>query len=110
PLSDATARGGAYAKASLGEIQPVAHTSSDSVERHPADIFLTHASLKHEIFDETSDSVLSQRGNDSRVHAKAPPETTRHVVFASALPDAKLTGCGDALIARIESQHDFSQT
>src|SRR5258708_12441506 len=104
-----TAEGSAQAKASLGKIQPVAYTASDSVERHPADIFLTHASLKHEIFDETSDSVLSERGNDSRVHAKAASETTPHVVFASALPYAKVTRCGDALIAGIESQHDFSQ-
>src|SRR3984893_17764901 len=104
-----TAEGSAHAKASLGKIQPVAYTSSDSVERHPADIFLTHASLKHEIFDEASDSVLSERGNDSRVHAKAASETTRHVVFAAALPYAKVTRCGDALLARIESQHDFSQ-
>src|ERR1700724_676863 len=104
-----TGEGSAHTKASLGKIQPVAYTSSDSVERHPADIFLTHASLKHEIFDEPFDSVLSERGNDSRVHPKAASETTRHVVFASPLPYAKVTPVGDALLARIESQHDFSQ-
>src|SRR4029077_15820350 len=105
-----TAQGSTHAKTPLGKIQPVAYTSSDAAEGHPSDIFLTHTSLQHEIFDETSHSVLSERCNDSRVHAEAASETTRHVVFASALPYAKETRCGDALIAGIESQHAFSQT
>ncbi len=97
------------AKAPLGKIQPVADGRAYPVKRHPAHILLTDAALKHQVFDQTSNRIVRQRGYDPRVHRKATPEPAVDVVFASTLPRPKMTGRGDSFVARVESQHDFSE-
>ncbi len=104
-----TAEGRAQAEASFGKIQSIANGAADSVKRNPAHIFLTDASLEHQVFDETSDRIVSEGSDDRRVHAKASPEAAGYVVFASTLPYAKMTRRGDALVPWIEAQHDFAK-
>ncbi len=48
-----TSERGAQTEASLSEIQAVADGPADTVEIHPAHIFLTNTSLEHEVFDES---------------------------------------------------------
>src|SRR5579863_6377661 len=102
-----TSEGSANAKPSLGKIQAVAHASADRVIRHPAHVFLVHAPLQHQVFDKTTNRIVSECCHNRRVHAETAPEPTSYVVFASTFPHSKLTGCRYAIVSGIEPEHDF---
>src|ERR1035441_9427554 len=53
----------AYAEAALSEIQSVAYATADSVERYPANIFLTDSALQHQIFDQAPDGIIGEGGD-----------------------------------------------
>ena len=68
-------------ESSLGKIQPVADRPANSVKRHPPHIFLTDASLQHQVFDETPNGIVREGRHDRRIHAKAASEAPGNVVF-----------------------------
>ena len=86
-----TSHGRPRTETSLGKIQTVTDGPAHPVRWNPAHIFLADASLQHQVFDETSDGIVRERGDDRSVHPKAAPETAGDVVFTSALPCAKMT-------------------
>ena len=94
---------------SFGEVQSIARGSADSVVRNPAHILLTHASLKHEIFDQTSNGIIRKSSDDGGVHSEAPLQAAGNVVFASTFPRTELARCRNPLIAGIEPEHDFAK-
>src|ERR1700728_1600476 len=100
----------AQTEASLGKIQAVADRASHAVEGGPAHIFLTNASLQHQVFDEASNWIVREGRDNRRVHAETAPKPASHVVFASTFPRAKMARRGDAPIAGIEAEHDFAET
>jgi hypothetical protein len=104
-----TAKSGANAKTALGEIQPVTHPATDPIIRFPANVVLADAALQHQVFDEATDWIVRQRSDDRGVHSKTALQAASHVVFAAAFPSAKMARGGNALIARIQAQHYFSQ-
>jgi hypothetical protein len=65
--------------------------------------------LEHEVFEEAADGVVGERGDDGGAEVEAAAEATGDVVFAATLPDAELAGVGDALVAGVETQHDFAE-
>src|SRR5712692_4644566 len=104
-----TSKRSAQAETSLGKIQTVADRASHAVKGHPADIFLTDASLEDQIFDKAANWIVRKGGHDGRVHPKASAKAAGDVVFASPFPCTKMARGGDALVARIEPQHDFAK-
>jgi hypothetical protein len=96
-------------EASLRKIQSVADAPAHPVKRHPSHILLTNASLQHQVFDKTSNRIVGEGGYDRRVHPKAASQAAGDVVFAATLPHAKMTRRGDALVPRVEAQHDFTE-
>src|SRR5580692_946134 len=104
-----TTEGSANAETPLGKIQAVADASANPVIRHPAHVFLVHTPLQHQVFDKTTNRIVSKSRHNRRVHGKTAPESTSYVVFASAFPYAKLTGCRNAIVSGIKSEHDFSE-
>src|SRR5579864_3543257 len=59
-----TSHGRANTEAALGEVQPIARRPADSIKRYPANILLADASLKHQIFHETSDGIIGEGSDD----------------------------------------------
>src|SRR5438309_393508 len=100
---------GTDAETSLGKIQSVAHSASHSVEGNPAHVFLADAALEHQVLDEASDGVVGEGSYDCCVQSKAASKTSSHVVLASTFPRTEVAGSGNALIARIKPQHDFTE-
>src|SRR5271156_2699133 len=101
------AEGSTHAEASLGEIQSVADGAAHCVERHPAHIFLANATLEHKVFHQASYRIVREGGYDGGIHPKASPEAAGDVVFAASFPGAKMARRGDALVPRVETQHDL---
>src|SRR5260221_8292026 len=101
---------GADAKPSLGKVQSVADGASHAVEGNPAHIFLTYAALKHQVFDEASDGIVREGSYDCCVHSEAASQAPGDVVLTSTFPRTERAGGGNALIAGIEPQHDFTET
>src|SRR5260370_1607774 len=104
-----TSQGSAQAEASLGKIQTVPDRASHAVKGHPADIFLTDASLEDQIFYKAANWIVRKGGYDGRIHPKAPAEAAGDVVFASPFPCTKMARGGDALVAWVEPQHYFAK-
>ena len=93
----------------LHEVETITHRAPHAVEWHPADVVERDAALAHEIFHQSTDWVVGKCGDDGGVHPEASGEPARDVVFAAAFPYAELSRRGDALVARIESQHHFAE-
>src|SRR5262249_40381582 len=102
--------GRAYAEPTLGEIESVARFATHPVVRGPSEPGQIDAALQHEVFDETADRIVDQRGNDRRAHPEAAPQPARDVVFAAALPHMKRTGGCDAALAGIQAEHHLAET
>ena len=98
-----TSRGGAHTKTAFGEIEAVANGSSDAVILFPDEMALIDAALVHEVFDEATDGVVGQGGNDSRSQAETSLQAAGNVVFSAALEHAKLAGGGDSEVTWIEA-------
>src|SRR5271166_6533747 len=97
----------AQAESPLCKIQPIADAPAHSVIRHPAHIFLANAALQHQVLDKPSDRIV-RKGCDHRgFEPKAASKAAGDVVLASTFPHPKMTSRRDALIARIEAQHDL---
>src|ERR1051326_7796430 len=91
----------AHAEAALREIETVARAPADAVIGDPA--------LQHQIFDESSNGIVEERGDDGGAHAEAAPQAARDVVLAAAFPCLKGARRGDASVAGIEAQHHFAE-
>ena len=104
-----TACGGSNSEAALGEVEAVADIAADTVVLDPLEQGEVDAALKHEVFDEAADGVVSERGGDGGAQAEAATEAAGDVVLAAALPDLELAGGVDAGIAGIEAEHDFAE-
>jgi hypothetical protein len=104
-----TADSTAKAEAALGEVEAVPHEPADSIVRHPFDQGSVDAPLQYQVFNESPDRVVGQRGCDGGAQAEAAAQAPGHVVFAATLPNQKLTCRVYAALARIQTEHDFAQ-
>src|SRR5579864_4994729 len=104
-----TSDGAANSESAFGEVQSVAHRSTNSVIGEPGDPGGVHPSLKDEVFDQSSDVVVRERGDESGAVSEAAAEAAGDVVFAAAFPDLERARRADASITRIESKHHFAQ-
>ena len=100
----------AAAVAALDEVQAVADRAADAVVGHPLDVRRVDAALEHEVLDEAPDGIVRERGDGGRLQPKAPAEAAHDVVFAAALPGLEFACRVDASVARIEAEHDFTET
>jgi len=99
-----------YKRSSEAELAEVERTHAHSqLSREPLSWTGKDPFLEHQVFDETSNRIVRKGGYDRRVHPKTTPEAAGDVVFASALPCAKMTRRGGTLVARVESQHDCTK-
>ena len=60
----------AQAEAALGEVQPVAHRSSDAVVGHPPDEGGVQAAGEDEVLDQVADLVVGQRRDNGAAQAE----------------------------------------
>ena len=70
---------------------------------------LVNAALIDQVLDETTDRVVSERRDDSRIEAEAALQTARDVVLASALPHAETSRRVYARVAGVEPQHHLAE-
>jgi hypothetical protein len=66
--------------------------------------------LEHEVFEETADGVVGERGDDGGLEAEATAEASGYVVFAASLPYVEAACGGYADVAWVEAEHDFAET
>ena len=99
----------AASEAALDEIETVAHFAADAVERHPPDERGVHSALQNEILHQPPDRIVGKGGDHRGAQAEAAAQTARDVVFAAALPDVELAGGVNSPLARIETEHDFTE-
>ena len=104
-----TTQSSANPKASLGEIQPVTHTTAHAVILDPFEMRLIDSALINQILNQTADGIVCQRGNDRGIHSETTPQSARDVVFATAFPNLKSARGVNAAIAWIEPEHHFAQ-
>ncbi len=97
------------AEAPLRKIEAVPAASADAVGLHPVDSAAVHAALKNEILHQMSHLVVRQRCQHRRPEAEALPEGTDDIVLTAALPDTKLPGCTNPILARIQPQHHLTE-
>src|SRR6185437_16208599 len=98
-----------HAKASLGEVEPVANRAAYAIEGNPAEKGRVDAALEDAVFDEATDGVVSQCSGDGGAQAKAAAETTGDVILAAALPDCEVAGGVNAALTGVEAEHDFAE-
>ena len=67
-----------------------------------------HASLEHEILQQLANLVVHDGGDNGGTQSEAAAQTPNHVVLATAFVHLEGTGCPDATIARVKSQHDLA--
>src|SRR5271155_3879907 len=103
-----TAESRANAESSFGEVDAVTRSSTYSIKRHPANILLADAALKHQILDETADRIIRESRDHRRVQSEAALQPAGNVVFSAAFPRTKVARSRNALVAGIEAQHDFA--
>ncbi len=70
---------------------------------------LVDAALQHQVFEETADGVVGERGDDGGLEAEAAAQASGYVVLAAALPDVEAACGGYADVAGIEAEHDFAE-
>src|SRR5215510_6510158 len=99
-----------YSESTIDKIQTVSDGASNTVVGHPSDQGLIDATLINEILDEASDSVIRERSHDRRLQTEASLERPGHVVFAASFINIEIASRPDSLVARIESQHDFTES
>ena len=97
------------AETSLGEIQAIPNLAADAVKRHPFDELRIDATLQNEIFNQVTDFVFGEGGDDGGVHSKRASQTAGNVVFAAAFPCPKLSRRANPSLTGIETQHDFTR-
>src|SRR5579864_1207459 len=101
--------GASYSEAALGEVQSVARRPTNSVVRDPVDPARIYAALEDEVFDQSADLVVGERGDDCGAVAEAAPQATGDVVFSAAFPCLERARRADAPVARVESEHHLTQ-
>ena len=99
---------GAHSEATLGEVEAVACSNPEAVEVGPLNELRIDSALKNEIFEEASDFVVDEGGENSCSLAEAATKSAGDVVFAAAFPGLELTGSADASVTGIETEHDFA--
>ena len=82
---------------------------ADAIVFNPANVRLIYIALVNQVLHQPPNRIVSERGHDGSVHAKAPPQTSGDVVFAAAFPNAKAARRGYTAFARIEAQHHLTQ-
>ena len=97
------------AKSALGHVQSVAHRPTNAVVFPPSDVAQIDAAGQHQVFDQAPDRVIGQGRHDRAAQAEAAPQGARDVVFATALPGAKVARGVDPFCARIEPEHDLTE-
>src|SRR5436190_6022819 len=103
------AKRGANTKTAFREVQPIPNRAANSVIRDPSHILLGNAALQHEIFDEPSDGIVGQRGDDGSIESEAAPKSASDIVFTAAFPCTEIAGSGNTTVPRVETQHDLAQ-
>jgi hypothetical protein len=101
--------GTAQSESTLGEVQAIAHITTDAIEFFPLYKTGIDAALEDEIFDQTTDIIFGKCRHHSGAFAEAPTHTASDIVFAAAFPGLELAGGADATITGIETQHDFPE-
>jgi hypothetical protein len=100
---------GSYSKSSLREVQSIAYGAANAVVRNPTQEGSVNATLQDAVFNQPPYGILRERRDHSCSKAEASPQTTRDVVFSTALGDAEVPRRVNPVLRRIESQHDLSQ-
>ena len=70
---------------------------------------MADAALHHKVFHQPSNGIVGEHGDDGGIHSKAALQATGDVVFAATLPHFEMTSGRNALIARVEAQHNLAQ-
>jgi hypothetical protein len=83
---------------------------ADTVVFDPADQRLVDAPLIDKILKEAADRIIGKGRDDGGVQTEAAFQSARDVVFAAAFTDFEGTRRGDAAVAGIKAQHDFTET
>ena len=99
---------GAHPKTAFDEVQSVAHGAADAVIGNPVND-LVHAALVHQVLDQPACGIVGEGGDVGSLETEAPLKPARDVIFASAFENLKLTRRCNAVIARIEAQHDLAE-
>ena len=99
----------AHAEAALGEVEPVAHGASDPVVGHPPDQRRVDPSLEDEVLEQVSDVVVGEGGHHRSPHSEATAQSAGDVVLAAPLPDPEGARVADALLPRVEAEHDLAE-
>jgi hypothetical protein len=68
-----------------------------------------HAALQHQILNQSANRIIGQDGHDPCPQAETTSQTAGDVVFAASFPRAKFPCRGNSNLARIETQHHFTQ-
>ena len=97
------------AEATLGEVQGSPVAASEIVGFLPHDVFEIDPALQHQIFEESSDLVVGDRGHVGDALPEASSERPADIVLAAALRHPEGSSGPDAPLARIEAQHDLAQ-
>lgn len=95
-------------EATLGEVESITSSDTEAIEVSPLDELGIDSTLKNKVFEEASDFVINESGEDGSALTEAAAESTGDVVFATAFPGLKLPGGADAAIAGIETEHNFT--
>src|SRR5262249_51813837 len=97
-----------HSKSTLDKVQSVTNLAPYAIVLNPSHQ-LVHAALIHQVFDQTADGIIGQRGIVGGLEAETAFQSAGDVVFASAFKDFEMAGGCDAVIAGIETQHDFAK-
>src|SRR6185503_10240871 len=98
------------AETAFSKVETIANSPAYTVELHPLHVRLVHAALINQILDQAANRVISQRGHDRCVHAKAALQSASDVVLTTTFPNTKAARGGDTSFARIQTQHYLTKT
>src|SRR5262249_48632264 len=99
-----------HSESTIDKVQAVARCASNTVVGQPSDQGLIGATLINQILNETSDGVIHECSHNRRLQTEASLQRAGHVVFTAAFVYIEFASRPDALVARIESQHDFTES
>src|SRR5262245_43825227 len=100
---------GPNAETALDEVEAVAGLAADAVVLHPADVRLIDAALGDQSLHEPDHRVVGERRAQGGVHAEAALQAARDIVFAAALPYAKLASGVNTPFPGVQTQHHFAE-
>src|SRR5579864_6704961 len=101
--------GGANSKAALGKVKAIAHRATDAVVWPPTNQRGINPTLQDQILQEPAHRVVCQSCGDCRAQTKTSAQPASHIVFPAAFRRPKVPSGVDPLLARVKSQHHFTE-